>query len=334
VYTVPHIKDTYGTCTNFCFNKASVTWPYGKLGWDCIRAWYADGNTCNAVKNATCNEKFGHWMDVALCQCQGRVLPNEWVPRGRPTPEVITTTTTQKAKASAFPWWLLWLLLALCLLCICGFLLFRCCKSSKKPPIMKRSVPVDKWIRISEGTQTPAAVEVTRDTNLYQAQTQTPTVAMVQPFETVVEVVPQSRNLIETVQTVMQPVTQTLFDMIDTNHDGVITRQELAAAGASSAQASTQSFMVQQQTSVGPSEPIQSVPPTEPVMNKAPVEPVMNMSSMGLGQGTMQVGQGTMQVVPTTQMLTTETQVLPVQEQQMDLLTVTPWGYSVNHMAR
>jgi len=48
VFTVPHIKDTWSTCANFCENKASVTYPYGKLGWICIRAWYADGNTYHA----------------------------------------------------------------------------------------------------------------------------------------------------------------------------------------------------------------------------------------------------------------------------------------------
>lgn len=133
-------------------------------------------------------------------------------------------------------------------------------------------------------------------------------------------------------QTVVQPIQQTLFDMIDTNNDGVITRQELAAAGKSSAmQAGTQSCLVQQQMSVLPSEPIQNMPPSEPVMNLAPTEPIMNNRSSQV------LLQGTTQVVPTTQMLT-ETQVLqpmqPVQGQQMDLLTVTPWGYSVNHMSQ
>jgi hypothetical protein len=76
-------------------------------------------------------------------------------------------------------------------------------------------------------------------------QLQAPRTSIVQPFD----------NRI-------QP---TLFDMIDSNHDGVITREELSAAAR------------------------------------------------------------TLQVHPPMQ---------AVQEQQMDLLTVTPWGYVINHLSR
>lgn len=255
-------------------------------------------------------------MDVALCQCEGKALLKLVTPTAVPktSPPTTTTTTSGACKGFSFmsfclPWWLLWLLLALCLLCLCGLLFCIPCKGPS-PKGKARS-----WTRISEGTQTPAAAAAARETSFTEAQT---TVAMVQPFETVVEVVPRS-------ETAIRPVSQTLFDMIDTNHDGVLTRQELAAAGA----ANTQSYMIQQQTSVLPSEPIQNMPPMEPVI-AAPSEPIMNRSSQGLMQGTVQV-------VPTTQMMT-ETQVLQpmqaVQGQQMDLLTVTPWGYSVNHMAQ
>merc|ERR1712079_221943 len=163
---------------------------------------------------------------------------------------------------------------------------------------------------------------------------------MIQPFETVVEVVPKLGDLYAS-QTLVQPAQPTLFDLIDANHDGVITRQELAAAGGSTsaAQASTE---FQQQTAVLHSGPFQNMPPSEPMMNAGPTEPVMNRpsqlsdgsTSQSFSQGLLQ---GTMQVVPTTQMLT-QTQVLQpmqaVQDQQMDLLSVTPWGYSVNHMGR
>jgi len=90
VYTVPHISDTWGTCTNFCENKASVTYPYGKLGWICIRAWYADGNTCHALRAAACDQTLGDWMHVALCQCQVKGLSNAWEVKST---SVVGTTT-------------------------------------------------------------------------------------------------------------------------------------------------------------------------------------------------------------------------------------------------
>lgn len=359
VYTVPHIKDTYTTCSNFCSNKASVTWPYGKLGWNCIKAWYADGNTCHQLRETSCENKFDDWMDVALCQCQGKQLPNPYVPIRSRGP-VITTTTKIAPPCNGcsfmswcIPWWLLWLPLLLCLLCLCCLLLLRFCKDVKKPPT-KREIEFEepeneKWIRISEGTQTPAKQTTTREINLSnQAQAQNASLSMIQPFETVVEVVPKSGDLY-TSQTLIQPAQPTLFDLIDANHDGVITRQELAAAGGStSAQANTQ---FQLQTAVLHSEPQQNMQSSEPMMNVGPTEPVMNRPSQLSGGGSFQstsqglssqslsreLMQGTVQVVPTTQMLT-ETQVLQpmqaVQGQQMDLLTVTPWGYSVNHMGR
>jgi len=177
--------------------------------------------------------------------------------------------------------------------------------------------------RVSEGTQTPGGTSVS-DSSFHMGQMQQQQgMTLVRPFETMVEVLPQSGSFIQ--EPLSQPGQQTLFDMIDRNHDGVITRQELAAAAGASAaaQATTQSYLVQ--------EPMMNtqVLPFEP--NSAPAEPIMNRPYPGLAQGTMPV-----QVVPTMEMVT-ESQVLQpmqaVREQQMDLLTVTPWGYSVNTMA-
>jgi len=339
VFTVPHVKETWGTCSNFCENKASVTWPYGKLGWACIRAWYADGNTCHALRGATCNQTFASWMDVALCQCQGKGFPNEWQMKDGsiistttrcPSEGLRTVTLTTTAKGEVwgslamYPWYLIMLALAICLLGVCCGILYLCFK--KKPS--KRSTGGDEEMRlisrVSEGTQTPD-----NSFHLGQMQQQGP-MTLVRPFETRVEVMPQPAN-----------GQQTLFDMIDKNHDGVITRQELAAAvgGSAAAQAHTQSYLVQEpmMNSQALARPYLA---QEPRMNSrvlpyeqnvAPAEPIMNRPSQGFVNGTP------MQVVPTMEMVT-ETQVLQpmqaVREQQMDLLTVTPWGYSVNNMTR
>jgi len=338
VFTVPHIKDTWKTCSNFCENKASVTWPYGKLGWLCIRAWYADGNSCRELRSATCNQTFDDWMDVALCQCQGRGLPNEWqMKHGKITTtpcdqglrfEKLTSTTTTTGEAwgfiAMFPWWLVWLALAICLLGLCSGILYLCCskKKSKRSITSRGDEEMMLISRVSEGTQTPGTSVSDSSFHMGQMQQQQG-MTLVRPFETMVEVLPQSGSFIQ--EPLSQPGQQTLFDMIDRNHDGVITRQELAAAAGASAaaQATTQSYLVQ--------EPMMNaqVLPFEP--NSAPAEPIMNRPYRGLAQGTMPV-----QVVPTMEMVT-ESQVLQpmqaVREQQMDLLTVTPWGYSVNNMA-
>jgi hypothetical protein len=330
VFTVPHIKDTWSTCANFCENKASVTYPYGKLGWICIRAWHADGNTCHALRGATCDQTFDNWMDVALCQCQGKGLPNEWqmkhkspgttpcpTNKGLRTVTLTSTTTTKFDIIGAFPWWLVWLAVAICLLGLLSAIMFFCCRKKSK-----RSIGGEEEMmlisRISEGTQTPAA-ERSFHTRQLQQQHQQGSMTLVRPFETMVEVLPQPGNVIQE-RTLSHPSQQTLFDMIDRNHDGVITREELAAAAGASAgaQATTQSYMVQ--------EPMMNAP-----VHSTQMEPIMNRPSPGLVQGTQHL-----QVVPTMEMVT-ETQVLqPMQamQDQMDLLTVTPWGYSVNHMQR
>lgn len=241
---------SWGTCTNFCANKASVTWPYGKLGWICIRAWYADGNTCHALRGATCGQTFGDWMDVALCQCQAKGLSNAWEVKAvttttpcftnngglRTVTLTSTTTTIRGAFITLFPWWLVWLALALCLLGLCGAILLLCFKRQPKPAPEEEETE----LLLSDGTQSLAS-----DRALHMQQLQAPRTSIVQPFD----------NRI-------QP---TLFDMIDSNHDGVITREELSAAAR------------------------------------------------------------TLQVHPPMQ---------AVQEQQMDLLTVTPWGYVINHLSR
>jgi len=347
VFTVPHIKDTWRTCSNFCENKASVTYPYGKLGWICIRAWYADGNTCHATEGAKCNQTFENWMDVALCQCQGKGLPNEWEMKhgdvvttttacpsdGGLRTVTLTSTTTTRGEVwgliSMFPWWLIWLALALCLLGLCAGILYLCFKKKSKARSLSLEGDEDMMLisRVSEGTQTPAS---DRSFHVGQMQQQQGAMTLVRPFETMVEVLPQPGTIQE--RTLSQPGQQTLFDMIDSNHDGVITRQELAAAtgGSASLQAHTQSYMLQDQMNTQVTRGFDA--------SACPTEPIMNRPGQGLVQGTMPM-QGTtpMQVVPTMEMVT-QTQVLQpmqaVQEQQMDLLTVTPWGYSVNHMTR
>merc|ERR1712223_1465284 len=87
-------------------------------------------------------------------------------------------------------------------------------------------------------------------------------------------------------RTMSQP---TLFDMIDSNHDGVLTREELSAAASSlPAQAHTPSYMVQ--------EPAMQVTrmPSDPILGR--MEPIMNRLGQGLMHSTMPV-----QGVPTVQ---------------------------------
>jgi len=294
----------------------------------CVRAWYADGNTCHELRGATCAQTFSDWMDVALCQCQVKGLSNAWetkntrvVSTTTPCPTnymglgtvtlTMTTTTTKGAFVAIFPWWLGWVAFVLYLLGVCGAILFLCFRRQPKPPPEEEELE----LLIKEGTQTAS------DRALHMQQFQRAATSMVQPLNNLVEVMPQPAAVIQDTTTI-QP---TVFDMIDSNHDGVITREELlAAASALPAQAHTQSYVIQ--------EPVarRRVLPSEPILG--PMEPIRNRLSHGPMHSTMPV-----QGVPTVQ-TATETQVLrpmqAVQERQMDLLTVTPWGYSISQLVQ
>lgn len=164
---------------------------------------------------------------------------------GTTTP--VPAETSEPKKGGGFPWWA-WLLIALGALAVIGGLAYAFWPAKKAPKKKKRAVKAPPVEEPPAATPTPVATTaVPMPTYAYTA----PPVYVQAAPTTVQYAAPASVSYAAPVTTVAAPMTtyaapqvtlassvqyagvaqtaQTAFDMIDSNHDGVISRQELTA---------------------------------------------------------------------------------------------------------